>query len=142
MRTNVTFRHPAEFITSDDSDGILAANGAGWFKDLLLRIDGLVVHSEPIQEDWGVVFFADRDDCRFWIGLSFWDEGAWIAHVHHHSTAWMQRFTARGKAALARLATDIHVALETETSVSDINWYLEAEIAKPDPKGAATPDAA
>jgi hypothetical protein len=142
MRTNVTFRHPAEFVTCDEAEGILAAKGAEWFKELLSRVEGLVVHNEPIQEDWGVVFFADRGEFRFWIGLSFWDEGAWIAHVHHHSAAWIQRFTSRGKLSLARLAKDVHLVLLAEPGVSKINWYSEAEVAKPDAKGALTPDAA
>jgi hypothetical protein len=142
MRTNVTFRHPAEFVSLDEAEGILAANGVEWFRELMLRIDGLVVQPEPIQEDWGVVFIADRDGCRFWIGISFWDEGAWIVHVHHHSTAWVQRFTATGKASLARLAQGLHGVLQVDPLVSEIGWYFEADMTRPDANSAPTPDAA
>lgn len=42
MRTNVTFRHPAEFIgTEEDGGGVLAVRGADWFAALLRRVPGL-----------------------------------------------------------------------------------------------------
>lgn len=87
MRNNVTFRHPAEFVETEE--GILSIDGVAWFVDLLRRIDGLGVDATLCQEDWGVVVFAQRAGKRFWIGLSLWpeDEPAWLAHVHHHSFA-------------------------------------------------------
>ncbi len=141
MRNNVTFRHPAEFVTSEEAEGVLVVGGAAWFSEILSRIEALVIHGEPIQEDWGVVFFTNRDGCRFWIGISAWDEGAWIAHVHHHSFAWMQRLTPRGKGALARLANDLHSALNVDPAVTEVRWHREADMSQANPEGAATPDA-
>lgn len=42
MRTNVTFRHPAEFVgDSEDGGGVLAVSSAYWFAALLRRVPGL-----------------------------------------------------------------------------------------------------
>ena len=144
MRTNVTFLHPAEFVPVSEDDGILAASAAAWFVDLLKRIHGLSVIGAPIQEDWGVVIAAARNNCRFWIGLSFWPEGesAWLAHVHHASGAWLQRFTSNGKNELQSLVFDLHTVLKGDSQVREVAWYLESEMAKPDAIGATTPDAA
>src|SRR6516162_6681702 len=103
MRTNVTFRHPAEFVPLSVEDGILAVSGAQWFAALLRRIRGLEIDEDLCQEDWGVVFFARRNQKKFWIGLSAWDsEGAWLAHFHHGSFARLQRFSSSGKKELKR----------------------------------------
>src|SRR5687768_8224690 len=116
MRNNVTFRYPAEFVTVSEDDGILSVAGADWFVSLLRRIAGLSVRSELCQEDWGVVVFAERGGKRFWIGLSFWpeDEPAWLAHFHHHSFAWLQRWSAAGKRELERLVSDFQSVLASE----------------------------
>jgi hypothetical protein len=144
MRTNVTFRHPAEFTPVSEDDGILAVAGAAWFVDMLRRIPGLDVNSPLVQEDWGVVATATRSGCRFWVGLSLWPEGeaAWLAHVHHGSSAWIQRFTTKGKDELQRLARDLHTTLQSDSAVRDVVWYREADMVKPAPDGASHPDAA
>lgn len=101
MRTNITFRHPAEFVPVSDEDGILAVSGAGWFAALLRRVPQLQIDEEFCQEDWGVVFFARRNRKKFWIGLSAWNaEGAWLAHFHHGSFNWLQRMTACNRRSL------------------------------------------
>jgi hypothetical protein len=142
MRTNVTFLHPAEFTPVSEDDGILATAGATWFVEVLRRIPGLKVGDSLIQEDWGVVAKASRNECRFWIGLCLWPEGesAWLAHVHH--SALLQRFTPKGKAALLSLARDLRAALESDPLVQDVVWYRESDMSKPAPDGAANPDAA
>ena len=142
MRTNVTFRHPAEFMPVSEDEGILAVDGAAWFVETLRRIDRLVIDTALIQEDWGVVIFVGRGNCRFWIGLNFWDEGAWLAHVHHRSFAWFQRLSARGGRELERLALDLHTALESGELVQGVTWHLEAELQMADAPGASRPDAA
>ena len=73
MRTNVTFRHPAEFVPVSDADGILAVGGAQWFAALLRRVPALEVDEDLCQEDWGVVLLVRRNQRKFWIGLSAWD---------------------------------------------------------------------
>ena len=91
MRTNVTFRHPAEFVPLSEDDGILAVSGANWFGALLGRVPGLVIDDNACQEDWGVVFFVRHNQVKFWIGLSAWDEtGKWLAHFHYGSFAWLR----------------------------------------------------
>lgn len=141
MRNNVTFCHPAEFLAAPHSDGILCVSGADWFVSLLHRIAELEIDDELCQEDWGVVVFARRHGKKFWIGLSSWPERqhAWLAHVHHGSFAWLQRFTRTGNEELKRLVSDIHNALAGDPMVSAIAWYGEREIQKAKPIGAARP---
>lgn len=125
MRTNVTFRHPAEFVAdSENGDGILAVRGARWFADLLRRVPSLQIDDELCQEDWGVVLFARRGQKKFWIGLSAWDtDGAWLAHFHHGSFAWLQWFTSSGKEGLKSLLSDVHDVLTGDPAVSEIAWH-------------------
>ncbi|HJT33222.1 MAG TPA: hypothetical protein VJ783_14355 [Pirellulales bacterium] len=140
MRTNVTFRHPTEFVPFSDDEGILAVSGAQWFASLLQRVPGLQVNEDLCQEDWGVVFFAQRNRNKFWIGLSAWDvDGAWNAHVHHGSFAWSQWFSSSGKNELGRLLADLHKVLASETAISQIAWHEESEMKTPHPVGFPTP---
>jgi len=143
MRNNVTFRYPAEFIPVSDDDGILATTGADWFVALLRRIDGLSVQNDLCQEDWGVVVFVERDGRRFWVGLSLWTgESAWLAHFHHHSFAWLQRWSAAGKREWERLVGDFHSVLASEPEVRDIRWYRESDMRRADAQSSDTPNAA
>ena len=141
MRTNVSFRHPAEFLSVSDEDGILAVAGAQWFVSLLRRVPGLQINEELCQEDWGVVIFARRDQKKFWIGLTMWPDGehAWLAHCHHGSSAWMQRISSSGKRELRRLVSNVHSVLSSEPAVTDIIWYEESQMRKPQPDGFTTP---
>lgn len=140
MRTNVTFRHPAEYVPVSDEEGVLAVSGAQWFAALLRRVAHLQIDEDVCQEDWGVVFFAQRNQKRFWIGLSAWEaEGAWLAHFHHRSLAWLQRFSSSGKSELKCLLADVHEVLAAEASISDIAWHDESEMSKPQPAGYPTP---
>ena len=51
MRTNVSFRHPAAFVSIPEVEDVLAVSGAEWFADLLRRIPDLQVEPELCQED-------------------------------------------------------------------------------------------
>jgi hypothetical protein len=124
--TYVTFRHPAEFV--DAGEGILAVSGAQWFAALLLRVPGLEIEDDLCQEDWGVVVFARRNRKKFWIDLSFWDEGCWLAHFHYRSFAWLQRLSSSGKNELKRLLADVHEVLVSEAAISDIAWWRTPEV--------------
>lgn len=138
MRTNVTFQYPAEFERA--SDGILAVGVAQWFAVLLRQVPGLHINDHLCQEDWGVVVFARRNHKKFWIGLSAYGaKNAWLAHFHHGSFAWLQRFSSSGKGELQRLLADIHGVLESEPTVSSIIWYEESEMRKAQPSGFPTP---
>jgi hypothetical protein len=141
MRTNVSFCHPAEFVSVPE-DGILAVSGALWFVDLLKRIPDLHVEPDLCQEDWGVVAFCRRGERAFWIGLSMWPEGeqAWLAHVHHGSFAWLQRFSKAGKEELRMLVHDLHQALASDPAVSQVAWYHERGMRTANPQGARAPD--
>jgi hypothetical protein len=140
MRTNVTFRHPAKLVPLSEENGILAVRGAQWFTALLRRVPGLEIDSDLCQEDWGVVVFARRSQKKFWIGLSAWDaDGAWLAHFHHGSFAWLQRLSSSGKNELKRLLGDVHEVLAADPTISDIVWYEEIEMSKPQPAGFPTP---
>lgn len=142
MRDNVSFVHPAPFVgVSEDDESVLAVDGARWFADLLARIPGLEVQSDLCQEDWGVVVFASCNATQFWIGLSPWPdlEQGWLAHLHHGSFSWLQRFRRSGQAELARLAAELHEVLSSDPAVSGITWYREKEMASADPSGAPTP---
>ncbi len=125
--TYVTFQHPAEFV--DAGEGILAVSGAQWFAALLHRVPGLEIEDDLCQEDWGVVVFARRNRKEFRIGLSFWDEGCWLAHFHHGGwvpwrwASWFQRLSSSGKNELKRLLADVHEVLVSEAAISDIAWW-------------------
>ena len=141
MRTNVTFRHPAEFVgDSEDGGGVLAVRGAHWFASLLRQVPDLEIDEDLCQEDWGVVFFARRNQKQFWIGLSAWDtEGAWLAHFHHGSFAWLQRFSSSGKIELKHLLAGVHKVLANEAVIFDVAWHEESEMSKPQPASFPTP---
>jgi hypothetical protein len=139
MRTYVTFRHPAPFVVVSEDDGILSVDGADWFVALLNRIASLNLQSELCQEDWGVVAFAERAGKRFWIGLSMYGEGEWVAHVHHASLALFQRLSASGNRELQRVLCDLHDVLAADPAVSQIAWYREVEMRKAVPRGSSTP---
>ena len=139
MRTHMTFRHPAEFVPLSDVDGVLAARGSEWFGALLRRVPDLVIDEDLCQEDWGVVFRARRGRKKFWIGLSAWDGGVWLAHVHHGSFAWLQRFSPSGAGELKRLVADVHEVVASEAAISEIVWYEEREMSNPRPASFPTP---
>lgn len=141
MRTNVTFHHPAELVTISDEDGILAVEGAKWFIALLRRVPDLEIDEELCQEDWGVVIFVRRAQKKFWIGLSVWPDGehAWLAHFHHGSFAWLQRFVPSGQRGFLALVNEVHRALTSEPAVSDVLWYEESQMGKSEPNAFATP---
>jgi hypothetical protein len=140
MRTNVTFRHPAAFVgDQQDGGGVLAVNGAQWFAALLRRVPGLELDEDPCQEDWGVVFVARRNQQKFWIGLSAWHEGAWVAHYHQCSFAWLPGFGFTEEAELKRLLADVHDVLVNELAVTEIAWHEESEMSNREPAGFATP---
>jgi hypothetical protein len=131
LRTYVTFQHPAPFVRVSDDDGILSVNGADWFVSLLSHVGNLELGSELCQEDWGIVAFAERAGKKFWIGLSWWEEGAWVAHFHHASWAWLQRFSPSGARELQRLVDDFHQALAHEPAVGEITWHREDDLRRP-----------
>ena len=141
MRTNVTFHHPAEFVAVSDEDGILSVAGAQWFVALLRRVPALEIDEQLCQEDWGVVISARRAQKKFWIGFSMWPEGehAWLAHFHHGSFAWLQRFTSSGQSGLGHLVSEVHRVLTHEPMVSGVLWYDESQMRKAEPDGFATP---
>src|SRR5206468_3241355 len=98
-------------------------------------VPGLHIDQDPCQEDWGVVFFARRNQKKFWIGLSAWDvDGAWLAHFHHGSFAWLQSFRTFGKNELNRLLADVHNVLVNESAITDITWHEESDMRKPRPR--------
>ena len=137
IRNNVTFGHPAEFVESRDFEGILSTDGVGWFVQLLGRIPRVVVDPDLCQEDWGVAIFLDRDGYSFWVGLSPWDEGTWLAHVHHAGL--FQRFRRSGKEAYASVAYDLSVVLANTPDVEEPEWYYDADVGDADVGGASSP---
>ena len=141
MRTHVTFRHPADFVQVSDEDGILSVTGADWFASLLRQVPDLALRADLCQEDWGIVAFAERAERKFWVGLSA-EEGAWVAHFHHGSWAWLQRFSSSGDRELRRLTQDFHHVLASEAAVSEITWYREDDMMRQRQYGSATPDEA
>jgi hypothetical protein len=142
MRTHVTFRHPVDFVPVSDEDGILSVTGADWFVSLLRKVPDLDLRDGLCQEDWGIVAFAERAERNFWIGLSAEEEGAWVAHFHHGSWAWLQRFSPSGARELRRLTQDFHRVLANEATVSEITWYREDDAMRQRQSGSATPDEA
>ena len=111
------------------------------FVSLLRRIPGLQIEAEICQEDWGVVAFMRRNGRRFWVGLSLWpdEEQMWLAHFHHQSFAWLQRFSASGARELQQLIFDAHAALSADPAVSRISWHQERDMTKANANGSTTP---
>jgi hypothetical protein len=130
MRTNVVFRCAQEFVGADQDEGILGVRGAVWFVEKLKRIPGLAIDQQLIQEDWGVVIFSQKNEKRFWIGLSLLPDGEnhWLAHVHHASWALLQRFTTKGRAALDDLVKEIDVVLKADATVTDVRWCRDEDV--------------
>ncbi len=139
MRTNVLFHHPAEFLSHSGS--ILCVHGAQWFVALLRQVPDLEVVEPLCQEDWGVVVLARRGRRRFWIGLGAWPENghAWLAHFHHGSFAWLQRFSLAGHRALEQVLTEVHRVLTSEPLISNVVWYEEGQLDRAEPRGFPTP---
>jgi hypothetical protein len=142
MGNNTTFRCPEPFVPFSDEEGILSATGVDWFATLLRRIPSLEVDPKYCQEDWGVVILVSRNQKKFWIGLSIWPEGdgAWLAHVHHSSFAWLQRFTSTGRKGFERLIIDLDRQLTTDPKISDVIWHREDDMQSAAPGGSKKPD--
>lgn len=66
----------------------------------------------------------------------------WLAHFHHSSFAWLQRWNAAGKRELERLIGDFHSVLTQDPAVREIAWYHEGDLMMAESSGSATPDAA
>lgn len=127
MRNTVSFHYPAPLVVVSDEDGVLSIEGAGWFLDLLRTIRGIDLDQKVVQEDWGVVVRARRAGRSYWIGLSTMGEHEWIAHVHHHSFAWLQRLSPGGRAARAALVGDVDHALRV-ANASGLKWFDEGDV--------------
>ena len=141
MGTNATFRHPAQFVGDSEHGGdVVAVSGADRFAALLRRVPELQLGEHLFQEHWGSVFRARRQQKKFWIGLSTWDSnGAWVAHFHHGSFAWLQRFSLSGKQDLMLLLADFHCVLRGDPAITNIAWHEEREMSQPEPAGFPTP---
>jgi hypothetical protein len=145
MRTHVTFRHPAEFVPVSEDDGILSITGVEWFLTILRQVPDLELDPDLCQEDWGVVVFARRTSGRFWIGVSMGpgfapEEDDWIVHVHG-ATSWLQRLSGAAAPAVDRLAHDLHIALQADPLVADVQWFTQRELNQGHRQGAPTPGA-
>jgi hypothetical protein len=140
MRTYVTFRHPGPFVRVSGDDGILSVEGADWFVALLRQVRDLEVRAELCQEDWGVVAFTARAARRFWIGLAVEEDRAWMAHFHHGSWAWLQRFSPSGNRELQRLVQDFHEVLAHDAAVDAITWCRKDDVMKRCRFGSTAPD--
>ncbi len=131
MRDHIRFSCVHNFVGTEEVPDVLSVEGAGWFHGILQGIAGLEVDPELCQEDWGVVFFAAREEKRFWIGLGGWPDpgGHWLVHLHHHSFAWKQRFSRAGKEALEVLVADVERALRAVPSISGVASGSGTEVA-------------
>jgi hypothetical protein len=142
MRTQVSFRFPAEFIGSEEDEGILGVNGAVWFADRLRQVSGLSVAPRFIQEDWGVAIPAERARQRLWIGLGVFGDGVWIAHLHLSPFARLLSFLPSRRGELLALSRDLHSVLASDSAVSEIRWYDERDMKRPPYKWSPTPESA
>lgn len=135
MRNTVTFHHPAPAAVVPDEDGVLGIEGAGWFLDLLGTIPGIELERDVVQEDWGIVVRARRAGRSYWIGLSTMGKDEWVAHVHHDSFAWLQRFSAGGRAARAALVGEVDHALR-RANASSLKWFDQSDVNLRAPAGS------
>jgi len=141
MRNNVSFCFPEEFERVSEEEGILSVQGAEWFVSILKKIPGIQVNEDLCQEDWGVVVFVNRNEKRFWVGLSQWSDGefSWLAHVHHNSYAWLQRWSRSGKREFDELIMSLDRVLTTDPNVSEKLWYHEKVMNRAYPRGSHRP---
>jgi hypothetical protein len=116
MRTHVTFRHPAEFVPVSEDDGILSSTGVEWFLTILRQVPDLELDPDLCQED------------------------DWIVHVHG-ATSWLQRLSGAAAPAVDRLAHDLHIALQADPLVADVQWSTQRELNQGHRQGAPTPGA-
>ena len=121
-RTVVRFGHPAPFIPYSPDDGILSTKGVEWFVSILRDVRCLKVDPDLIQEDWGVVVFVELNDEKFWCGISAEEDGYWLAQLHLRGLALLRRIGRSGNRQLERLSAALHVTLEADPSVSEIDW--------------------
>ncbi len=120
MKDHVQFEYPATFIGSSEGDDVIGIEGIDWFDTLLSRVTGFARSGLPIQEDWGVVFLLTSDSYKYWVGLSWYGENIWIAHIHQATLKFMLRFTSRNE--LTALAETLDKVLQEEPRVTDIRW--------------------
>lgn len=128
MRNTVSFHYPAPLVVVSDEDGVLSVEGAGWFLDMIRTIPGIDVEQSVLQEDWGVVVRVRLAGRSYRVGLSFTgNEHDWVAHVRHHSFAWLERFSPGGRAARAALVGEVDRALRT-ANASALKWFDESDL--------------
>jgi hypothetical protein len=120
MKDHVQFEFPAPFIGSGEGDDVIGVEGVDWFDTLLSRITGYARSGSPIQEDWGVVFNLTSESYKFWVGLSWYGENSWIAHVHQATLKFMLPFTGRNQ--LTALAEALDNVLHEEPRVTNVRW--------------------
>jgi hypothetical protein len=120
MKDHVQFEFPAPFMGSDEGDDVIGVEGADWFDTLLSRVTGFSRSGSPIQEDWGVVFFLTSEPYKFWVGLSWYGENSWIAHVHQSTLKFMLPFKGRNE--LTTLVEALDKVLQDEAQVANIRW--------------------
>ena len=139
MRTHVTFRFAAEFVGAQEDEGILGVRGVSWFTDRLTRVPRLALSPKLIQEDWGVAFLAERDGSKFWIGLSVFEDGVWIAHIHNSRASWLRGLFGVGPRNFSALAGDLNHVLAADALVSDIRWYNKDDLKRMPPTWKPNP---
>ncbi len=135
MRTNVTFRHTAKFVPLSDEDGIIAVNGAQWFAALLRRVQALEIDENLCQEDWGRRVICPTQ----WTKVLDWTKC--VERKRHMARPLSPWFT--GVVAAVRFVWQERIeafvgrcspALAGDAAISDIAWYEESEMHKPQPR--------
>jgi hypothetical protein len=120
MKDHVQFEYPAPFIGSSEGGDVIGVEGVEWFDTLLSKVTGFSRSGSPIQEDWGVVFFMSSESYKFWVGISWYGENNWIAHVHQSTLKFMLPFTGRNE--LTSFAESLDTVLQDESRVKDVRW--------------------
>jgi hypothetical protein len=131
MRTRVTFRYLTKFVGAKEDEGILGIGGVSWFVERLARIPRLSISTQLIQDDWGVAIRAERDGNKFWIGISSFDDGVWVAHIHYFLGTWLRSLISASHSGTPTLAYDLDRVLKSDPSMSDIRWYRERDMKRP-----------
>lgn len=119
---NVLFSFPYELTVPVEECDVLSVEDAHWFAALLRRISDIHVDSSPVQEDWGVVFFVERHAKQFWIGLNYFGNEEYWAHIHHVVFRLFQRWSRSGRDQFESLVEAFHKTLIADSQVSNVRW--------------------
>src|SRR5262245_33689638 len=133
MRTEVTFRtglFNAETVKDYFiNDCCFGDDCARWLAERLSQDPAGQVDVEPIQGDWGWVFFVRTERFRFWIGVGLYPDDEqpprWLVHVHRASWSFLPWLRRPADADLAKVCIALDRVLKSDQAITEVRWHHE-----------------